>query len=199
MEDVEKVLSFWFGELDDKGHARPETTKRWFSKNSDFDREIKKEFEPIHRAIRDDKCEKWLETPRGRLAYVIVLDQLSRNMYRGTSDMFAQDERALKAACDGIDRGDDKKLGIDERLFLYMPLVHAEDRDVQDRSVYVFTQMRDEAPPELRERIGENLRYAQMHRDIILRFGRFPHRNSILDRTSTAEEVQFLTEPNSSF
>jgi len=190
MDEIESVLSFWF---------HPENAKNWFSKNSDFDRDVRARFEPILKAIMADQHEDWLETPRGRLAYVIVLDQLSRNMYRGTPEMFAQDDRALEAATGGIDRGHDKKLPPDQRLFLYMPLMHSEDRDVQDRSVYLFKQMRDEAPPDQRQKLGENVRYAEMHRDIIKRFGRFPHRNSLLDRTSTAEEVEFLTEPNSAF
>ncbi len=201
---AEKVLSFWFGELDEHGHAHPSQAKRWFTKDSDFDREIHEQFEAIHRSIADGRCEDWLETPRGRLAYVIVLDQLSRNMFRGTPEMFAHDARALRAALEGVDRDDDQKLGIDERAFFYMPLMHSEDRAVQDRSVALFEKMRDAVvetavQPERRERYAGNVRYAEQHREIIKRFGRFPHRNSILDRTSTPEEVEFLTEPNSAF
>jgi uncharacterized protein (DUF924 family) len=199
MEDVEKLLSFWFGELDEHGHASPDSAKRWFTKSHEFDREVKAQFEPMLEAIAAGRREDWLATPRGRLAYVIILDQLSRNMYRGTSQMFAQDDRALDAALGGIVRGDDEKLATDERVFLYMPLMHSEDRDVQARSVGLFKKMLEAATPDTQKRLAENLKYAEMHRDIIVRFGRFPHRNSILDRTSTPDEVEFLTEPNSAF
>jgi uncharacterized protein (DUF924 family) len=197
--DPEHVLAFWFGELDDQGRAPQSQTKKWFSKNSEFDADVKARFEATHEAINDGKCEAWLDTPRGRLAYVIVLDQLSRNMFRGTADMFASDARALRAALDGIDKGDDKKLAGDTRTFLYMPLMHSEDWLVQDRCVSLFEAMREAAPPEERTRLDSHVKYAIMHRDIIKRFGRFPHRNSILDRTSTPDEVEFLTEPNSAF
>lgn len=199
MVDPEEVLAFWFGEIDDRGVAPQEQAKKWFSKNSEFDADVKKRFASTHEAISDGKCEAWLDTPRGRLAYVIVLDQLSRNMFRGTADMFASDARALRAALDGIDRGDDKKLAGDQRTFLYMPLMHSEDWLVQDRCVSLFEAIRDEAPEADRARVDNQLKYAIMHRDIIKRFGRFPHRNSILDRTSTPDEVEFLTEPNSAF
>jgi uncharacterized protein (DUF924 family) len=199
MKDAEKVLSFWFGELDEHGHAHPSQAKRWFQKNSDFDREVHEQFEAMHRSVADGRCERWLETPRGTLAYVIVLDQLSRNMFRGTAEMFAHDASALRAALRGVDRADDQKLGIDERSFLYMPLMHSEDPKIQDRSVALFEKMRDAVRPERRERYAASVRYAETHRDIIKRFGRFPHRNSILDRTSTPDEVEFLTEPNAAF
>lgn len=197
--DPEDVLAFWFGELDDQGRAPQAQAKKWFTKNSEFDADVKARFAATHEAVNDGKCEAWLETPRGRLAYVIVLDQLSRNMFRGTADMFASDSRALRAAQGGIDKGDDKKLAGDARTFLYMPLMHSEDWLVQDRCVSLFEDMREAAPPDERARLDSHVKYAIMHRDIIKRFGRFPHRNSILDRTSTPDEVEFLTEPNSAF
>lgn len=197
--DPEKVLDFWFGELDEHGHASPESARRWFMKNHEFDREVKSTYEETHAAIARGDLESWLDTPRGRLAYVIVLDQLSRNMFRGTYQMFAHDEQALRAAVEGIDKGDDRALVTAERTFLYMPLMHSESLSTQNRCVALFEKLRDEQPPHLRERFEEHVKYAVMHRDIIQRFGRFPHRNPILDRTSTQEELDFLNEPNSAF
>jgi len=186
--DSENVLQFWFGTLDENGHATPATAKRWFGKSVHFDQEIRDRFGAVHAAVAAGDCDAWLETPRGRLAYILVLDQLSRNMFRDSKNMFSYDARALGAAEDGIARGDDQKLAVAERAFFYMPLMHSEDLNVQEKSVTLF------------EKVGqEQTKYAVMHRDIIRRFGRFPHRNLILDRTSTQEELEFLNEPNAAF
>lgn len=195
----ERVLSFWFGQLDEQGRASEETAARWWKKDSAFDQQIREEFEAEHRAILAGQREDWLKTPRGRLAYIIVLDQFSRNMYRGTPQMFAADDWALRAALEGIEQGMDRFLATDERVFFYMSLMHSEELKIQDRSVEVFSSYCNEVDGELQQRIGKNLDFAVRHRDIIVRWGRFPHRNAILGRTSTAEELAFLEQPNSSF
>lgn len=194
----EQVLEFWFGELKD-GRADDAHSERWFTKNPDFDRLLADRFEALHGRIMSGEHDAWLETPRGRLAYIIVLDQFSRNMFRDTPRMYASDERALHAALEGIERGMDRDLELHEQMFFYMPLMHSESLDVQNQCVELFQRLHDEAPPPLKERVADSLKYAEMHRDIVQRFGRFPHRNAILDRTSTDEEQHFLTQPNSAF
>ncbi len=177
MTSVDDVLRFWF-----------EDPSRWWKKDPAFDAEVRAKFEPLHDAIDRGEHEDWLETPRGALAYVIVLDQFSRNMFRGTERMFASDERARAAVRRALDRGDDRALAEAERTFLGMPLMHSEDLADQDRSVAFFA-----AGPE------DNRKFAEQHRDIVRRFRRFPHRNAILGRTSTPEEIEFLKQPGSSF
>lgn len=194
-----RVLDFWLGVLDASGCAAPDVAKRWWTKNAAFDHEIRERFGPEHAAIVAGEREAWLATPRGRLAYVIVLDQFSRNMFRDTAGAFAHDAQALRAALDGIERGDDAALAFDERSFLYMPLMHSEDPRQQDRSVELFTRWRDSLSGDRRARLDASLEYARRHRDIVARFGRFPHRNRALGRTSTPEETEFLKQPGSGF
>lgn len=193
------VLEFWFGTLDDKGTADAFHMKRWFTKDPAFDAEIVERFGALHDSLASGGGEDWLTSARGRLAVVIVLDQFSRNMFRGDPRSFASDRRALEVALRAVDQGDDKKLARAERTFLYMPLMHSEDRDAQKRCVELFTAFRDELPPDQQGPFSNNLRYAEMHRSIVDRFGRFPHRNAVLGRESTPEEVEFLKGENSSF
>lgn len=171
------VLAFWFAD-----------PQRWWKKDAAFDAEIRDRFSKLHDAVERDECEDWLDTPRGTLAYVVVLDQFSRNMFRGSARMYEGDARALAVARRAIDRGIDGSLSRDERMFLYMPFMHSEDVADQERCVALFGAG-----------LQEMLRYAEAHRDIIRRFGRFPHRNALLGRQSTAEELEFLKQPGSSF
>ncbi len=198
-EDHERVLRFWFGELDADGLADAAHVARWWKKDPSFDEELRGSFLDEHQQITAGRRASWLATPRGRLAYVIVLDQLSRNMFRDTPDMFEQDYLALQAALEGIGAGWDRALRTDERVFLYMPLMHSEELTVQERCVELFEAYRDELEGPARERVARNLEFARRHRDIVARFGRFPHRNSILGRDSSEEETEFLKQPGSSF
>jgi uncharacterized protein (DUF924 family) len=197
--EPQAVLEFWLGPLDEHGQADAAHAKRWFAKDEAFDQEIVERFGETYAEIAAGRREGWLDDPRGRLGYVIVLDQFSRNMFRGSPRTFERDGQALAAAVDGVARGDDRGLGIDERSFLYMPFMHSEALSMQDRAVALFTALAAEAPPELRERLAGGLRYAEKHREIIARFGRFPHRNGVLQRTSTPEEMEFLQQPGSGF
>lgn len=199
MSDYEEVLSFWFGRLDDEGRAAPEQVQRWWKKDPAFDETIRERFGALHEQILRGEHEDWLESPRGRLAAVIVLDQFSRNMYRGTPRMFAADPQALAWAEEGIARGDDRALALSERTFLYLPLEHSEDLATQERCVALFLAWRDELPERLRPDVEQGLDYAEQHLVIIRRFGRFPHRNAVLGRESTPEELEFLKQPGSSF
>ena len=176
-ESIADVLTFWFVD-----------PARWWEKDPAFDAEIRARFLTLHGAIARGDREDWRETARGALAYVVVLDQFSRNMFRGSSRSFEYDALALAAARAALDRGFDRVLSDDERSFLCMPFMHSEAMADQDRCVLLFAS----GPP-------RNLSYAERHRDIIRRFGRFPHRNALLGRASTAEEEKFLEEPGSSF
>lgn len=197
--DAQTVLTFWFGELDDEGLADAETGKRWFTKDPGFDQQVRERFGLIHATVLAGQPPEWPRTPRGRLAAVIVLDQFSRNMFRDTAGMFAADPWALDLTLRGMDAGDDRALRGEERMFLYMPLMHSEELANQDRCVAAWRAFIDESRGRLRERLEQSLPFAERHREIIARFGRFPHRNAILGRESTPEEIAFLQEPNSSF
>lgn len=199
VHDFEPVLRLWFGQLDAAGRADEAHSARWWRKDPDFDALLRDELGDTHAAVASCQCEDWLSTDRGRLAYVIVLDQLSRNMFRDTPRMFAHDDRALEVALEGIELGVDGRLAHDERSFLYMPLMHSEQLAVQDRLVELLVAWRDGAPEPLRQRIEYTLDFAERHRAIVRRFGRFPHRNQTLGRASTPEELEFSKQPGSSF
>src|SRR5262245_15523862 len=174
------VLKFWF---EDSG---PE---QWFKKDAAFDAAVRSRFLDLYRELAVRPDEELPSHAHGVLAAVIVFDQMSRNMFRGTAQAFASDARALALAQEAVARGLDRELAKDERMFLYLPFEHAEDRQTQARCVALMASLGD---PELSK-------WAEAHRAVIDRFGRFPHRNAILQRTSTAEELQFLQEPGSSF
>src|SRR5262245_39152550 len=196
---IDDILDFWFGPLDTDGCADSEHMARWWKKDPNLDEEIRRRFGALHRAIGAGQLDSWLDDPRGRLAQIVVLDQFSRNMHRDTPAMFGGDARALELALEGLARGADRPLPRDLRAFMYMPLMHCEELAHQERAVALFAALRDSAPSPVRERAASAARYAEMHRDIVRRFGRFPHRNAILGRESSAEETAFLQEPGSRF
>jgi uncharacterized protein (DUF924 family) len=195
----DEVLDFWFGELDEHGCASAEQAKLWWRKSPEFDAEIRDRFGALHAAIMAGERDDWLATARGRLAYIIVLDQFSRNMYRDKPQMYAGDDRACAAVLEGLDRGHDRELAADERCFFLMPLMHSEEVDHQRDCVARFEALAAEHEGTPASRPAGNLKYARQHADIVERFGRFPHRNRILGRESTAEEKAFLDRPGSSF
>ena len=195
----EDVLWFWLGDLDEDGLAEAALAQRWWRKDDALDREIRAKFDSTWQAIMAGDRESWLDDPHSRLAYVMVLDQFGRNMYRGTAQAFAGDERALSAAAEGVERGHDRALHGHERGFAYMPFMHSESLPMQERSLELFVALRESGSDRARDALASNVEFARRHRDIIVRFGRFPHRNTVLDRVSTAEERAFLKEPGSSF
>jgi uncharacterized protein (DUF924 family) len=188
----EDVLSFWFGD-------GQEPRDEWFRKNDAFDVLIRERFGETIELGSSGGLASWEATPRGRLALVIVLDQLSRNAFRDTPRAFAHDRQAHDLVLRALDLGEDAGHRALERSFLYMPLVHAEERSAQERSVALFEALSDQAPPRLHAYLKSAAGFARAHRDIVARFGRFPHRNAILGRPTTAEEAAFLTQPGSSF
>lgn len=195
----EEILSFWFGDLDESGLAKKDISARWYKKDDAFDREIRDHFLADYEAIASGEREDWLDEPKSWLAYIIVLDQLARNMFRDSPKMYAEDHRALAATKKGIERGHDKKLAGHHRVFAYMPLMHSESLEDQDRCIELFRAFQEESSGPLEEALGYNLKYAVAHRDIVRDWGRFPHRNELLGRESTPEEEAFLKKPGSSF
>jgi uncharacterized protein (DUF924 family) len=189
--DAQRVLDFWFGALVD-GFADAVTRKRWFASDPEFDRECARNFASLVDAAADGNLKEWLSTPRGRLAYVIVTDQFTRQIHRGSLQAYATDAFALAAAKDGVARGDDLELAGDERAFFYLPFEHSESRIDQHAAVGLFTHLVATTSLASRALCEEWLRFAIGHRDIVLRFGRFPHRNATLGREPTDDEVEFL-------
>jgi len=193
-ERAEELLGFWLGPLDAEGLAAPAQPERWFSRDPDFDAELRRRFGALHEAARAGRLDRWAETPRGRLALVILLDQLSRNLHRGRADAFAADAHALALARGALTRGEDLELAPCERIFLYLPFEHAEHPDAQEVSVERFRALAAAAPARARPLFESFLDYAVRHRDVIARFGRFPHRNAALGRASTPEERAYLEQ-----
>jgi uncharacterized protein (DUF924 family) len=195
MSSPEEVLSYWFpeGNIFDAGR---ETFGRqmqwWFQGGPEVDREIAERFGEVLEQARRGELDHWAETPRGRLALIVVLDQFSRNIYRGSPLSYAQDPKALELAVWGIDAGMDRELSPMEQIFFWMPLGHSEDLALQDRVVRHQEEEAANAPPHLREMAEFGISQARAVRDVIARFGRHPHRNEILGRTSTPEELEYL-------
>jgi len=183
------VLDFWFGPQGARGKARAE----WYRKDEKFDAEIWRRFGALHAAAALGELEGWRAAPQSMLALVVILDQFSRNLYRGDARSFAQDAHALACANEALARGDDVNMLPVERQFLYMPFEHSEDLADQDRAVELMAALG------AFEETRGLLQWAERHRVVIRRFGRFPHRNAVLGRASTAEEAGFLKEPGSSF
>jgi len=184
------VLEFWFAPQEpDVFQYRPQ----WFVKNKNFDDEIRSKFLSLHQELRNGRHQYWLDHAEGVLATVVVLDQFSRNMFRDQPESFAGDAQALHLTKKAILDETDLKLHPVQRWFLYLPLEHSENIRDQDISVEIFADLQALIP-------GSNiLEYAERHHDVIARFGRFPHRNRILGRESTPEEIEFLKQPGSSF
>ncbi len=198
-DPIEDILDFWFGELNEHGCSTPEHRKRWWTKSDAFDESIQHYFLDDYEAIVAGEREAWRSTARGALAYIIVLDQFSRNTFRGTAKMFAADELAREVCREGLDAGFDAELSFDERVFFYLPLEHSESMDDHELCLELFESLLDSAPELLQADAKYYLDFALQHKAIIERFGRYPHRNKILGRASSDEEAKFLQEPGSSF
>jgi uncharacterized protein (DUF924 family) len=194
------VLDFWLGPADAGPDSLETRYKRWFTASQAFDREVRERFEPWVVACASGELQAWEREPEGTLAAIILLDQFPRNIYRGTPRAYAYDPRALEITLAGIDAGRDRELTPLQRVFFYMPLQHAESATIQERSVELFECLADAPMPGGIRKIVESFAaYAHDHRDIVVRFGRFPHRNGVLSRPSTAAEAQFLDAGASSY
>ena len=175
-----EILKFWFEDID---------RALWFKKDADFDRLLAERFGTLHTLASLGELSAWRDTSQGRLAEIIVLDQFSRNLFRDSPKAFAQDGMALVLAQEALRCGADVKLSAQQRVFLYMPYMHSESLAVHETAVTLFTG----------NGIQNNLDFELKHKAIIERYGRYPHRNAVLGRSSTAEEMEFLSQPGSGF
>jgi len=170
---AEEIVEFWFSKA-----VKP----YWFKSTPEFDAQLRDKYSVLMRAARAEELDHWADTPQGALALIILLDQVPRNVHRGTSESFASDEAALRVARQARAAGFDTAVDLDQRCFFYLPFMHSETLADQDLCVALYEAAGAE----------DNVKYARLHRDLIARFGRFPHRNSILNRASTDAEREYL-------
>jgi len=168
-----EILTFWFEEL---------TPKQHFVSDEKLDAEIKNRFSEIHTHAINSELAHWRDSPEGRLAEILVLDQFSRNMFRGDSRSWSQDQQALELAKAAIEAGDDMKIVQTRRAFIYMPFMHSESAEIHEEAVILFEKLGNE----------ENLKYELLHKKVIDTFGRYPYRNKVLGRESTPAEIEYL-------
>lgn len=192
------VLQFWLGAPAADAESFGKKVRRWFSTDKALDAEIRTRFGDAVERARDGALDEWAKTPRGRLALIILLDQFTRNLHRGTPRTYENDARALALAEAALDDHDDAELSFEEKMFLYMPLAHSEDVSRQERHVALVVAAANAAPPALEQAYAAATNHAKGYLDQIRRFGRFPHRNAILGRTCTQEEMAFLDSPSTS-
>lgn len=195
----ENVLDFWFGAAGRATDVTARQTRLWFGKSPENDRAVAERFGLTLAAAAAGELDGWAATPRGRLALVIVLDQFPHHIHRDRPEAFANDPQALAHSLAALDAGEDSALAPIERVFLYLPLEHAESLPLQTRSVELFDRLAREVAADERAPFDGFLDYARRHRDVVKRFGRFPHRNAVLGRASTPEETAFLGLPGSRF
>lgn len=188
---IDEIHAYWFGELDEMGLAAPERHALWFTPSSRTDACCRRRFGALVGQAMAGKLAAWAVRDRGLIALVLLLDQFTRNIYRGTPRAFAGDGRALALAQHTIESGHHQRLPAIYQVFLYLPLEHAEDLEVQEECVTLFEEL---AAVTGSDQIADFTRYAAAHRDVIARFGRFPHRNAILGRESTPEELTYLEQ-----
>jgi uncharacterized protein (DUF924 family) len=193
------ILAFWFGDEPARAAANPDCAKLWWSRQPAVDEAMRLRFGGLVQQAGTGTLNAWAEAPEGRLALILLADQFTRNIHRGTPAAFALDPAARGWALEGLDSGAFDALLPIQRVFTLMPLEHAESLPLQDRCVTLMQALRDAVPPAERQVFDGYVDYAERHREVIRRFGRFPHRNAILGRANTAEETAFLQTPGSSF
>lgn len=193
---ADDIIAYWFG---DPPRPPAKSCQLWFSASPQTDAEVAARFGSDMKRAAAGRYDSWAATPQGRLALIVMLDQFPRHIHRGSPAAFDLDHEALGVCFDGLASGDDRHLTMLERVVFYLPLEHAEDLSLQARSVTLYRELLEAARPEHQQAYGMIFDYAVRHRDIIARFGRFPHRNAILGRASTLEELEFLQQPGSSF
>jgi uncharacterized protein (DUF924 family) len=192
-------LEFWFGRDPGDATAAEQRSSLWWSKSPATDDEIRNRFEPLVLAAGAGDLDDWQTSIEGRLALILLTDQFPRNIYRDTPAAFQFDPMARKLCLEGLSSQADEKLRPIQRVFFYLPLEHSEDLAHQNQCVGLFRDLARSVPAELKPLFEGYVDFALRHQAIIERFGRFPHRNAILGRPSTPEEIDFLAQPNSSF
>ena len=196
---IDAILTFWFME---KELSAPQIDGRldlWFGEDPVFDHEVVKEFSDDVELASAGDLDHWAHDPRGRLALILLLDQFRRNIFRNTADAFAKDKASLKLCIEGAMDKTDKGLSPIQLAFFYMPLQHAESRKVQKKSCEIYRRLSEYVSPTYRETFETILQFAELHADIVERFGRFPHRNKLLERENTPEEDEYLAGDAPSF
>ncbi len=191
---IDAVLSFWFKQ---QSLSAPQVDRRmdvWFGEDVAFDAQIKAEFSGDVARASEGQLDHWAKQPRGRLALIILLDQFRRNIYRNTRDAFAMDRKALQLCVQGAMEKKDRGLDPIEKVFFYMPLQHAESAKVQAKSCELYNKLAEAVSPTYRETFMTIAQFAELHRDIVDQFGRFPHRNKLLGRKNTPEEEEYLAD-----
>jgi uncharacterized protein (DUF924 family) len=195
----ENILDFWFGAGATDAESITKKSALWWQRNATLDREIGERFGALREAVTAGRLQDWSTMPRGRLALILLIDQFSRNIFRSDARAFAHDALARAWCIEGLEGAVDRRLRPIERVFFYLPLEHSEAIADQDRSVALFGALLDNVAEAQRKSFANFLDFAERHRDIINRFGRFPHRNVVLGRASTPDEQVFLQQPGSSF
>lgn len=200
MQPWQPLIDFWFGDDADDGPRAARQAPLWWGKSDETDALLAQRFGELAADAAANKLERWAEVPAGRLALILLLDQLPRNIHRATPAAFAQDGKARALCLKGLSLGADRGLSPLARVFFYLPLEHAESREQQARSVALFEALAaEQANTPASATFAGFADFARRHQVIIERFGRFPHRNAILGRESTPEEVEFLRQPGSGF
>ncbi|MBW2732273.1 MAG: DUF924 domain-containing protein [Deltaproteobacteria bacterium] len=199
MTSPSRVIDFFFGGLDNDGMPLEDKSALWWKKDAATDALVRERFgADVNQALAGERGD-WVETSEQRLALILLLDQFTRTIFRDTKKAFSGDECARRVALSGLSRGHDKELPRIQRVFFYMPLEHAEDAELQARSVELFSALCEDTPPHLRKPFEGYVDFAVAHKRIVERFARFPHRNAVLGRQSTDEELEFLKQPGSAF
>lgn len=197
--EANTVLNFWFSDEKENHLIAQQQATLWWQKNSATDQTIQQRFEPVLKAFCAGQYDHWLSSAQGTLAAIILLDQFPRNIYRDSPQAFSFDALALHLTLQGIKQGLDKKLSLIERVFFYLPLEHSESNIMQSLSIEKYQQICDGAGDDFAQSANGFLDFAHQHKTIIDQFGRYPHRNEILKRSSTDQEIDFLQQPGSSF
>ncbi len=198
-EDIRRILDFWFSEQELDAPQIDSRMERWFGTDPQQDRHIRAEFGDIVEQALQGRLDDWEKTTEGKLALILLLDQFCRNIFRGSARAFAGDRQALKLCVEGSMSNEYRALSAEQRVFFFMPLQHAESLAVQEKSVRIFNALAEGVSDTLKETFLTFAQFAELHRDIIARFGRFPHRNRHLGRSNTAEEDAFLAADGPSF
>lgn len=192
-QEIQRVLDFWFTDCQRDAPNIDARMDRWFGSDATLDEQIRVDFSEMLERAAAGELDSWSSSPTGRLALIILLDQFSRNIYRGTAQAYAQDSKSLKLCVEGTVDGAYKKLSPEQQLFFFMPLQHAESLKIQEKSVSVYQALAKRVSETLRETFNTSAHFAELHRDIIAEFGRFPHRNGVLGRENTADEEEYLS------
>ena len=195
--EIQQVLEYWFSSSELDSPQLDSRMGRWFGTSNELDGHIRQEFSGLIERATTGNLDDWTKTPRGRLALILLLDQFCRKVFRGTAAAYSYDKTALRIAIEGTMAGDHKQLSSFERMFFFMPLQHAESLKIQEKSVRIFNALAETEPGTLHETFLTAAQFAELHRDIVAEFGRFPHRNAVLGRPDTTAEAAYLSGDSS--